>query len=78
MISDGNRLFRVTGAKKIIWGLFLKNLRFCVKKTKIYNKMEARFKVSLTMQIILPKFEGKHRCSQARRKFFPKGGGADC
>ena len=60
MVSDGNRLSRVTGAKKIVWGIFLKNLQFYVKeKAKIYISMEARSKVFLTMQIILSKFEEK-------------------
>ena len=66
IVSDGNRLSCVTGprAKKIIWGLFFKILRFCMnEKTKIYNQMEACFKVFLTMQITLTKFEEKRRCS---------------
>ena len=66
MISDGNRLSRVTGAMKIIWGLFLKNLLFYLKeKAKIYISMEARSKVQvfLTMQITLTTFEEKRRCS---------------
>ena len=49
LVSDGNRLSRVTGAKKIVWGIFLKNLQFYVKeKAKIYISMEARSKVSLS------------------------------
>ena len=58
MISDGIRLSRVNQVDKIISGLFLKNLRFCIKeKAKIYDQIEARFKVFLTMQITLPKFK---------------------
>ena len=68
MISDGNRLFGVTGAKKIVWGLFLTNLRFCVnEKTQINILMEARFKVFLTIQVTLSKFE-KKRLSSCYKK----------
>ena len=38
------------GCFGITWGLFLKNLRFCVdEKTQINIQMESRFKVFLTM-----------------------------
>ena len=68
MISDGNRLFGVTGAKKIVRGLFLTNLRFCVnEKTQINILMEARFKVFVTIQITPSKIEEK-RFSSCHKK----------
>ena len=63
MISDGNPLSHVTGANKIIWGLFS-----VWRKKQIYFQMEARFKVFLTMQIKLSKFEEK-RLSSCYKKF---------